>query len=336
MLDAQIPEVGRRRSTFYVSLTEGEAEQNGEECRSTKSAKRSLLAGLFRSPSGLDLGRNRSNSAQKGISSLESLNKKLDYSCDEDLLNKTAFSLSSFDSESDYSHNSLESCHKEDSSRVLLAKRVKKRDYYKRNSHLLRNSLENCSKDSTPLSKIDLSRTSSDCVKQTNRLRPFFDLNKSPSFDADKNVLSPKTKQVSKRTSVLHLEDSVPKYSPKCVTLPNNLSAKTCLDFGEKKAASRPREIALSPQEPPGRRLVGFSFIRRTHSTKITRSPSLLKALTSRCVDDGQVQKKEERKEENRRKLIDDEDQAILSGKVNIFIAVLKLILIYIFIYLGF
>lgn len=328
MLDAQIPEAPRRRSTFYVSLGDsGETENtSSEECRHSTSSgnntKKSLLSGLFRSPSGLDLGRN-SKSTNKNITSLESLNKKLDY---DDELNKTNCSLSSIGSESDFSYTSLENCSKEDSR--ILAKRIRRREYSKRNAHLLRNSLENCS---TPTKKQiipDLSYNSSDYKSVQKSIKPIelFKINKS-HIDSDKNVLSPTTKSVSKRNSMLTIEDRTPKYSPKCVTLPNNLSAKTCLDYGEKKAAPKPREIALSPAEPPGRRLAGFSFIRRTHSTKINRSPSLLKALTSKCVDDGHLQKKDSVKDDNKKKLIDDEDQAVLSGMLMAFIFICKMMM---------
>lgn len=314
MLDAQIPEPTRRRSTFYVSLTDSNDPNDSttEELKNSKvsvslSAKKGLLAGLFRSPSGLDLGRN--SKTKNGISSLESLNKK--DTC-EDELNKTSCSISSIGSESDFSYNSLE--HKEDTR--ILAKRVRRREYSKRTTHLLRNSLENCSTPSIKhISKTELT------YQRRHNLKPIelFDINKT-NFQSEKNVLSPIVKEISKRNSMLNIEDTTPKYSPKCVTLPNNLSAKAILEYSEKKAASKPREIALSPSEPPGRKLVGFSFIRRTHSTKINRSPSLLKALTSKCVDDGQVQRREGLKEDNKKRLIDDEDQGVLSGKMISFV----------------
>lgn len=319
MLDSQFDQ-NRRRSTFYVSLNdspEGDSQNSEDYQNSLKtqssSSKKNILVGLFRSPSGLDLGKHRSNSQHKNsVSSLESLNRKLESHFDDDL-NKTSCSLSSVGSESDFSY--VES-YKDDTRN--LSRRIRRREYSKKNGYLLQSSLEKCSTPQKALAKTDLSYNSSDCKSKNSTQKMFkpialFDINKS-NFDTEKNVLSPTTKDVSKRNSLLYLEDNSQKVSPKCVTLPNNLSARSCLEYGEKKAAAKPREIALSPSEPPGRRLVGFSFIRRTHSTKINRSPSLLKTLTSKCVDDGQLLKKDYLNDDNKKKLMDDEDQGVLSG----------------------
>lgn len=329
MLDPQLDQ-NRRRSTFYVSLndspeeTRNSSEENNRSLTKTGSgsSKKGLLVGLFRSPSGLDLGKHRSSNShhKNSVSSLESLNRKLEPHFDDDL-NKTSCSLSSVGSESDFSY--VES-YKDDTRN--LSRRIRRREYSKKNGHLLRNSLENCSTpQKAQANKADLCFNSPEYKSKNTPqklLKPIalFDINKS-SFDVDKNVLSPTTDDITKRNSLLYLEDNTSqKVSPKCVTLPNNLSAKSCLDYGEKKAAKTPREIALSPSEPPGRRLVGFSFIRRTHSTKISRSPSLLKTLTSKCVDDGlNVIKKDDLKDDNKKKLVEDEDQGVLSGMFKLY-----------------
>lgn len=78
-----------------------------------------------------------------------------------------------------------------------------------------------------------------------------------------------------------------------------------CLEVGRDKKG--PREIALSPLDPPKVRLAGL--IRRTHSTKLSRSPSLLKALASKCVDHETSPVAVQGPE---REL--DEDQGVLSG----------------------
>lgn len=85
----------------------------------------------------------------------------------------------------------------------------------------------------------------------------------------------------------------------KCITLPSGLSANACLEEGRK-------EITLWPLDPPRSRLAGF--IRRTHSTKLTRSPSLLRTLASSCV--------EQRLDFSPNVFINppDEDSAVLSG----------------------
>lgn len=116
----------------------------------------------------------------------------------------------------------------------------------------------------------------------------------------------------------------------KCVTLPTNVSSKMCLDFGrsvnseprKRTPLTKPREIALCPQDPPktSGKLSGLNFIRRTHSTKLNRSPSLLKTLASKCVVENAspeivqsiVPSPSSRAEESQ--YLDDEDPGILSG----------------------
>lgn len=308
----------------------------------------------------------KSDCANRTLYSLESLNKKLsdkktkDDFINDGAMNKTSFSISSNGSESDYSiHNSLENFNYKKDTDLIVPLKKKLVDVAKKKTECIIQTKTDLSDRNS--SKVTHTSNSTGKKLYTHKTLGFFDnqkkiINKtlSSSFDAadkkisNKNVSSSNLANsrtncyiANKRISMTCLEPlekpslnvssvSFLEKSNKCVTLPNNLSAKMCLDFGSeagnhnRKTLSKPREIALSPQDPPktqsSKLAAGFSFIRRTHSTKLTRSPSLLKALTSKCVDhaetdvSGTTVSSRDHKEENRRKLLDDEDQAVLSG----------------------
>lgn len=236
-------ETGRRRSTFYVSLTDSECSNTPpeKECRNPPSIsqrrnKTRALVSLFRSPD----YRNVSDSSE-----CELHQSDVDINSPNDLSQKN--------------------------SKMTHDKRVRKAlclfENHKRQSKL------------------------------------------STSFDSADKLSKIKTERgscgsLNKRLSINTPE--LPSNSTKCVTLPNNLSARMCLEVGRDRKG--PREIALSPLDPPKVRLT--SLIRRTHSTKLSRSPSLLKALASKCVDQSTspiaIQNQE------------DEDQGVLSGNNNV------------------
>lgn len=263
-------ELGRRRSTFYVSLHDNEISTKTEKQRSAAAGGKStskiqVLTGLFKSSSGHGLEHIETSPTSSSSTSSST--------------SSSARSVSQTPL-----RNEITRCHSHSGSKLF---------------------------DSSSTTVISSSRSS----------------NSSSS---------------SEKTTAAHLKklsDSVVDKKSKCVTLPNNVSGKMCLDFGRsdssprRKNLSKPREIALCPQEPPKTQSsaskLGLSFIRRTHSTKLNRSPSILKTLAAKCVDNtspdatnsaGQsVQSRNHTDENQRLHQPEDEDPGVLSGIYFIF-----------------
>lgn len=278
MLDGDI---NKRRSTFYVSLPDEESTET-EECSSTPSSKPlkkiQALVGLFRSPSGSTLA---SETQTKGTDRCTSDKRTCAH----------------------HVHYDKKILTQNEKQEICFNKTICNSDPLEHSDRFTKNQQVVINENSIPLNHDN----NSDGVTHL-RLSTDRKIKSSETSDRHRQLNKENRYSIEENNSFLIKNN-------KCLTLPNNLSPKMCLDFGKGKC--KQREIVLSPQEPPKSKIVaGFNFIRRTNSTKLIRSPSLLKTLTAKCVDHGDEAKEALHKQykDKKRRYIDDEDQGVHSG----------------------
>lgn len=142
-------------------------------------------------------------------------------------------------------------------------------------------------------------RSSKPRLRSTTSCEPRYDRVYSPlSASISSNKLNNSNINIGNKTSIMNSNLSLVPDSPnilsptkeKSKTLPQNLNVPSPIR-GSSSSTSifRNPKITVTPDSPhksPGK-VTGLSFIRRSRSTKLSRSNSLLRSITSRHIEEG-------------------------------------------------